>query len=264
MNLWSLCRNPSLGFATKTKGLARLWAKRNPESHTACSWECRKVWRNEPSHSQSNSHFGRWSQWTPKSSKGDCRGQNSMDWKVPYIIGKFLELRCLKWVRMTHLNIQNTSYGQKKGQESNCQFDSRPLKVGNWPDFPVCKLRATYHWKALDKGYNFALKLISIRGFHAKLWGPKIAGVPTLAIRNSHLGIPGQNAIWMWASWAAIEYTIRGKVVASPKSGPWWVLWVQICLSLVLTPKMFQLCTNQLVVWFCADPCEWLNACHSS
>jgi len=60
----------------------------------------------------------------------------------------------------------------------------------------------------------------------------------------------GQKLIWMWASWRGTEYTIKGKVVASPKSGPWWVLWVQICPWLVLAPKVFQLCTNQLVVWF--------------
>jgi len=42
---------------------------------------------------------------------------------------------------------------------------------------------ATYRWKALDKGYNFALDLISIRSMHAKLWVPKVAGVP--------LGNPG-------------------------------------------------------------------------
>jgi len=30
-----------------------------------------------------------------------------------------------------------------------------------------------------------------------------------------------RKAIWMWARWRGVEYTIRGKVVASPKSGPW-------------------------------------------
>jgi hypothetical protein len=40
-----------------------------------------------------------------------------------YIIGKLLKRRCLKWVRMIHLDIQNTSYGQKKGRESNWQFE---------------------------------------------------------------------------------------------------------------------------------------------
>jgi hypothetical protein len=52
---------------------------------------------------------------------------------------------------MTDLDTKNTSYGQKKGQESNWQFDSRPLKVENGPDLLACKWCATYHWKDLDK-----------------------------------------------------------------------------------------------------------------
>jgi hypothetical protein len=32
----------------------------------------------------------------------------------------------------------------------------------------------------------------------------------------------------MWASWRGAKYIIRGKVVASPKSGPWWVLCVRV------------------------------------
>jgi hypothetical protein len=39
---------------------------------------------------------------------------------------------------MGHLDICSTSYSKKKGQESNWQFDSRPLKVGNRPDPNVC------------------------------------------------------------------------------------------------------------------------------
>ncbi len=153
---------------------------------------------------------------------------------------------CLKWAHMTHLDIWKTSYGQKKGRESNWKFDSQPLKVMNWPDSLACRWCATYCWKALNKGYNFALDLTAIGRLQRKLWGPKVVGVPSLGI----LRIPWQNAIWMWPSWRGIEYIIRGKVVASPKSGPWWVLWVQVCSWLVLIPKMLKLCTNQLVVWF--------------
>jgi hypothetical protein len=54
----------------------------------------------------------------------------------------------------------------------------------------------------------------------------------------------------MWASWRGTKYTIRGKVVASPKSRLWWVLWVRVCPWLVLEPKVFQLCTNHLVFGF--------------
>jgi hypothetical protein len=111
--------------------------------------------------------------------------------RVLYTIGKLLNCRCLKWARITHLDIQNTSYGQKKGRESNWQFDYWPLKVGNHPDFLLCKWHVTYHWKALDKGYNFVLDLISIRGLHIKLWGPKVVGIPILAISGLPLESPG-------------------------------------------------------------------------
>jgi len=92
---------------------------------------------------------------------------------------------------MTHLDIWNTSYGQKKGRESNWQFDSRPLKVRDRPDLLACRWHATYCWKALDEGYNFTLDLISIRGLNTKLWGPKVVGVPTLGISRLPFGSPG-------------------------------------------------------------------------
>ncbi len=176
------CRNLSLGLATNTKACKVAGQKEARE------W--RKVWRNEPSHSQESFHFGSLeSPWIPEFSKGNYKGQNPMNWWVFYIIEKLLKRRRLKWARMTHSDIWNTSYGQKKGQESNWQFDSRPLKVGNRPNFFAYKWCATYHWKALEKGYNFASDLISIEGLHIELWDPKVAGVSTLGIS----GLPFRN-----------------------------------------------------------------------
>jgi hypothetical protein len=80
---------------------------------------------------------------------------------------------------MTHLDTSNISYDQKKGQESNWQYNSQPLKVKNHPNFLACTWLATYRWKAIDEGYNFGLDFISIGGFHTKLWAPKVAGVST-------------------------------------------------------------------------------------
>jgi len=128
------------------------------------------------------------SQRTPKSSKSDYRGQNPLVWKVLYIIRKMLKRRCLKWVHITHLDIWNTSYGQKKSRESNWQFDSRPLKVGNRPNFCGCRWRATYRWKALDEDQNFDSDLILIGGLHTKLWRSKVTRIPTLAISRLPLG----------------------------------------------------------------------------
>jgi hypothetical protein len=51
----------ALGLWPRQEGVTRLQAKRKPGSHITYSWECKKVWGSEPSHSQGNSHFGRWS-----------------------------------------------------------------------------------------------------------------------------------------------------------------------------------------------------------
>jgi hypothetical protein len=83
---------------------------------------------------------------------------------------------------MTHLGTQNIGYGRKKGWKSNCQFDSQPLKVKNHPNFLACRWHATYHWKILNKEYNFSWDFTSIKGLHTKLWAFKITGVPILKI----------------------------------------------------------------------------------
>jgi hypothetical protein len=46
--------------------------------------------------------------------------------------------------------------------------------------------------------------------------GPQSRESPNI---GNDLGVPRQNAIWMWGLWRGIEYTIRGKVVASLSSG---------------------------------------------
>ncbi len=51
---------------------------------------------------------------TPEDSKDDCRGQNTSHWGVLYTIEKVLKCKCPKWSRMSHLDICNPSYGQKK------------------------------------------------------------------------------------------------------------------------------------------------------
>jgi hypothetical protein len=61
------------------------------------------------------------------------QAQNTSHWGVLGVIGKVLRRRYLKWPRIGHLDICSPSYGQKKGRESNWQFDSRPQRVENRP-----------------------------------------------------------------------------------------------------------------------------------
>jgi hypothetical protein len=270
------CRNPSLGLATKAKGLARVWprgkktesqskgivrlrAKRTPRvtSHAPGSVrKCEGVWGSEPSHSQGNSHFGRWSPGgLPKLQRAIAGGQNSMACDVLYIIGKILKRRCLKWARIAHLDIWNTSYGQKKGRESNCQFDSRAQKVENRPDLLSCRECATYRWKALDESYNF-----SIGGLIAKLWGSKVAGVPAGGISGLPLGSPGKKSHLDVASVESHRVYYKGEGGGFPQVRAMVSLVCPCCPWLVLAPRVLQLCTNHFV-WVVCKPMWMSEAC---
>jgi hypothetical protein len=113
-----------------------------------------------------------------------------LHWGVFYTVGKVLKCKCPKWPRMSHLDICSTSYGRKKGRESNCQFDSRPLKVGNRPNSGACRWSVTHRWKALEESYNFGLKLILIWVQGKKLWAPKVSEVQTGIVSRLHFGSP--------------------------------------------------------------------------
>ncbi len=121
----------------------------------------------------------------------NCRGQNTSPWGVIYIFGKVLKCKCRKWTHMSHSNIYSISYGRKKGWESNCQFDSRSLKVGNRPDPSVCMWNVTHHWKFVEESYKFALDLIPIGGLSWELSVPKVLRVQTGIVSGLLLGSPG-------------------------------------------------------------------------
>jgi hypothetical protein len=159
---------------------------------------------------------GTWeSSGTPENLECNCRGQNTLHWGVFYIVGKVLKCRCPKWPCMSHLNICNISYGRKKGQESNWQFDSQPLKVGNRPDSSVCKWSATHRWKALEEGYKFALDLIPIKSWNEKLWTPKVPGVQTGTVLGFHFGSLGKKMPFRCKCGGEMQRILYG--------GRWWL-----------------------------------------
>jgi hypothetical protein len=161
-----------------------------------------------------------------------------MAYGILYIIEKLLEPRCLKWAHIAHLDIQNVSYGQKKGRESSCQFDSRPQKVGNRPDLLSYRERATYRWKALDESYNFALDHISIGGLLAKLWGSKVAGVPGGEISGLPLGSPGKKSHLDVASVESYRVYYKGEGGGFPQVRAVVSLACLCCPWLVLAPNV--------------------------
>jgi hypothetical protein len=114
---------------------------------------------------------------TPECLEFDRKAQNTSYWGLLGVIEKVLERRYRKWPRIGHLDICSPSYGQKKGQESNWQFDSRPLKVGNQPLSDLRIESAVRRWKDLDKGYKFGSDLVAIKLCSRELWAPKVLGL---------------------------------------------------------------------------------------
>jgi len=151
---------------------------------------------------------------TPECSELDSKGQNTSHWGVLGVIEKVLKRRYRKWPRIGHLDICSPSYGQKKGWESNWQFDSRPRKVGNRPLPDVRFGSATWRWKDLDEGYNFGSDLIAIQLCSRELWQFKVPGVPLGQFRDSISGVLTKCAIRVPPPRSNAEYTIGSKVVA--------------------------------------------------
>jgi hypothetical protein len=118
------------------------------------------------------------------------KAQNTLHWGVFGVIEKVLKRRYRKWPRISHLDICSPSYGQKKGPESNWQFDSRPLKVENRPLSDIRFESATWYWKDLNKSYNFGLDLVAIGLCSRELWAPKVLGVQPGQFRDSISGVP--------------------------------------------------------------------------
>jgi hypothetical protein len=134
---------------------------------------------------------------TPENLEDDLEDQNTSHWGVLGVIEKVLKRRCRKCPRILDLNICSTSYGQKKGRESNWQFDSRPLKVGNRPAPDARFGSAIRRWKDLDEGYNFDSDLVAIQVGSRELWRFKVPGVPSGQFRDSISGVLGICATWM-------------------------------------------------------------------
>jgi hypothetical protein len=136
---------------------------------------------------------------TPECLEFDRKAQNTSHWDVLGVIGKVLKRRYRKWPRISHLNICSPSYGQKKGQESNWQFDSRPLKVRNRTLLDLRIESAIRRWKDLDEGYKFFSDLVAIRLRSRELWAPKVPGLHPRQFRDN-FGTP------TWESWEKVTF----------------------------------------------------------
>jgi hypothetical protein len=175
---------------------------------------------------------------TPETSERDLRGQISMARGALYIKGKLLKRRCPKWARIAHLDISNTSYGQKKGRESNWQFDSRPLKVRNRPLPDIRFESTTRRWKALDEGYNIALDRVAIELCSREISASKVPGLQPGTISGLPRESPGKNSHLDATSVESCRVYYKGEGGGFPQVRAVVSLVCPCCPWLVLAPKV--------------------------
>ncbi len=117
-------------------------------------------------HSQGNSHFGKWNPGgLPKLQRAISRVKTQ--WLVAFFISleSSWECRCLKWAHIIHLNIWNTSYGQKKGRESNCLYINTFI-CGRDPFLNNAKLLVTWLKAQSLKSHSNSLILMKMQPKH--------------------------------------------------------------------------------------------------
>jgi hypothetical protein len=187
------------------------------------------------------------SQWTSKTSGSNFKGQNSMACGILYIIGKLLECRCLKWARIAHLDIWNTSYGPQKGRESNCQLT---------PDQTKSRIDSIY---LAVEGVQHTIGKLSTRAttllqtaFQSEVCSQRY-GVPKsreshlVRFRDSHLGVSEKKSHLDVGSVASHRVYYKGEGGGLPQVRAVVSLMYLCCPWLVLAPRVLQLCTNHFV-----------------
>jgi hypothetical protein len=147
------------------------------------------------------------------------------------------------------------------------------VKLAIW--FPTTKSRESTQFRCMQVAWDMSLESfrwrlqlffrlhLNPRSTH-KVMGPQSRKSPNFGNFGTPTWVPGQKAIWMWAPWVGMKYTIRGEGDGFPQAQAVVSFVSPSCMWLVLTPKVLQQCTNQLVAWFCAGPYEWISAYQSS
>jgi len=135
-------------------------------------------------------------------------------WNVLYVIGKVLKSKCPKWPRMSHLDICSPTYGQKKGRESNWQFDSQPLKVENRP-LPEVRFKSATWLESSLRGLQLCFRPHCYWTLQSGVMSSQSRGTPT----RDNFGTP------IWESWEKVPFgcSPRGELQRIHYGGRWWL-----------------------------------------
>jgi len=199
------------------------------------------------------------SRWTFEISEIDLRDQNSIACDVLYIIRKLLERRCLKWAHIAHLDIWNTSYGQKKGRpvwpptrksrestrftwlQTTCHI---PLESSWWE-------LQLFFWSHFDQRSSCKVMRLQSRG--SPCWWDS----PLARFRDSHAGVLGEKNHLDVGPVERSRIYYKGEGGGFPQVRDVVSLVCPCCPWFVLAQRVLQLCTNHFV-WVVCRP-VWVN-----
>jgi hypothetical protein len=145
----------------------------------------------------------------------------------------------------------------KEGSGVNLSIWLLTIKSQESPQFHCVQVACHISLESFQRRLQLCFIPHLNRRVYTQSYGPpKLQESQFWKFQDFHLGFSGQNVIWVLVPWTGIEYIIRGKVVASPKSGPWWVLWICVCPWLVRAPKCSNYALSNLLFGLCK--CVWV------
>jgi len=135
------------------------------------------------------------SQWILKFLEGDCKGQNSLDWNVPYTILNPLECRCLKWARIPFGHLKHKLW-LKEGPRVKLAIWLLTTKSRESPRFPCMQVACNILLKSSRRGLQLCFRLHLNWRSTDKVMGPQNC-------KNLNFGNFGTPT---WASWDKMSF----------------------------------------------------------
>jgi hypothetical protein len=174
-----------------------------------------------------------------------------MAWRIPYINEKLLKRRYLKWLHRPLGHLKHKLW-PKEGSRVRLAVWFSTIKSRESTRFPCVQMACNISLESSQRGLQ-----LFFRGLHAKLWCPKVARVPTLAISGLPLGSPRTKSHLDVGLVERCRIYYKGEGDGFPQVRAVVSLMCPCYPWLVLAPKVFQLCINHLVLVLCRS--VWVN-----
>ncbi len=183
------------------------------------------MWGNEPSHSQVNSHFGSWNPDGFSNIQRAIARVKPIGLRSSLYHWKYFKTYMFEMALHDPFAHLNHKLWPKERLGIKLALWLPTTKNQELSQFPCVQVACDIPLESPQQGLQLFLSLHLNWRVCTKNYGPpKLRESELWEFWDSHLRISGQNDIWVLVPWPSTKYTIRGKVMASLKSGSWWVL----------------------------------------